>query len=360
MNVWPSKKRTAAAILLIALVVLVVSNLLTLGGVGLEVSAMVAEVYIAPRNDLVLANPYQDVDWYRHAQYKANLHTHTRQSDGLHSVAQVIDAYHRAGYHILALTDHDAVTWPWEEYGRNPEDLGMLAVQGNEISHAHHIGSYFCDYNIVSRRYLPVIGGIGRSANVSEEEILTGIAENNGLAVFFHPGYHGYPPQFYASLYSQLPHLIGMEVANGKLRLQDHEIWDLVLTMLMPERPVWGFANDDLHIMWHLGRAFNVFPLPELSEAELRSAMERGSFYFSYGSAAPVIKSILVDNDGGVVAINGDGWEAVAWISDGSVIHRGAALDFHNTANIGAYIRAELTGEGGVTYTQPFGVSILQ
>jgi len=336
------------------------SNLPFAGGTGPQVSAMVAEVYIAARNDLILVNPYQEVDWEEHAQYRANLHTHTRQSDGLHSAARVIDAYHRAGYHILALTDHDAVTWPWNEHGRDPEELGMLAVQGNEISHAHHIGSYFCDYNIVSRRYLPVIGGIGSAANVTEEEILTGIADSDGLAVFFHPGYHGNPPQFYTSLFSKFPHLIGMEVANGKLRLQDHEIWDTVLTMLMPERPVWGFANDDLHIMWHLGRAFNVFPLPELCEAEIRSAMERGSFYFSYGSAAPVIRSILVDNEGGIVAIDGDGWEEVSWISNGFVIHQGAALDFHNTANIGAYIRAEMSGEGGITYTQPFAVGILQ
>jgi len=350
-------RRIGAAAVLIALAMLVVANPAYRGGAETQVSAMVLDVYIAPRTDLVLANPYQEVDWDRHAQYKANLQTHTWKSDGVHSVARVIDAYQRAGYHILALTDHDVVTWPWEAYGRNPEELGMLAVQGNEVSHAHHIGSYFCDYSIAGRRYLPIIGATGPGVNVSEQEILHGIGREGGLAVLFHPGYHGYPLQFYASLYTQFPHLIGMEVVNGKLRLQDHEMWDLVLTMLMPERPVWGFANDDLHVMWHLGRAFNVFPLAELCEQALRTAMEMGSFYFCYGPAAPVIRSILVNNEEGAISIDGDGWDAVVWISDGSVIHHGAALDFHNTANIGSYIRAELIGNGGTAYTQPFGVS---
>lgn len=48
----------------------------------------------------------------------------------------------------------------------------------------------------------------------------------------------------------------------------------------------------------------------------------------------------------------------MVWISDGMVIHEGDTLEYRNTANIGSYIRAEVIGEGGITYTDPFGVVV--
>ena len=136
----------------------------------------------------------------------------------------------------------------------------------------------------------------------------------------------------------------------------DREMWDEVLSLLMPERPVWGFSNDDMHIIRHLGHCYNVFLLPELSEDLFRSAMETGQFYFSHGEEAPVIDSVSVNNDAGFVNIDAEGWDEVVWISEGTVIHHGDTLEFKNTPNIGTYVRAKLMGEGGNTYTNPFGV----
>ncbi len=49
-----------------------------------------------------LRNPFtQSGNWY-----KANFHTHTTTSDGLESPTETADAYRRAGYHVLVLTDH--------------------------------------------------------------------------------------------------------------------------------------------------------------------------------------------------------------------------------------------------------------
>ena len=49
-----------------------------------------------------LRNPFtQPGKWY-----KANLHTHTTTSDGLQSPAEVAEAYRKAGYHVLVLSDH--------------------------------------------------------------------------------------------------------------------------------------------------------------------------------------------------------------------------------------------------------------
>lgn len=133
-----------------------------------------------PGRAYVYYNPYEDVDWETYGQYKANFHAHTNQSDGSFTPDEVIDKYHGAGYKILDLTDHDSygynadTTWPWTKWDRNPEELGMLAIEGNELSNTDHIGSLFNDY-----------GG----PRAGEEELaLQKVRERNGLAIMHHPG----------------------------------------------------------------------------------------------------------------------------------------------------------------------------
>ena len=59
--------------------------------------------------------------------YKANLHTHTTASDGRASPAETADLYRRAGYHVLAITDHSVVTDV-----RGLSDEGFLVMRGLE------------------------------------------------------------------------------------------------------------------------------------------------------------------------------------------------------------------------------------
>ncbi len=340
-------------------------------------------------------NPYADVNWETYGRHKANLHTHTLQhrvredgaivfvngliqapdetilqkvqkghdrqnrhpdvdaaqgrrggSDGSLTPTAKIDAYQSRGYTILALTDHDMVTWPWQDYGRDSTALGMLAVQGCEPSRHHHMGSYFNDYN-------------GSAGNV--EESICAAGDRNGLAMLFHPGRYGESMDWYVNLYEKYDHLIGMEVYNqGDRYPRDRALWDEVLTRLMPHRPVWGMANDDAHELGHVGRNWQVFLLPELTEAALRHAMRHGHSFFSYaqgghpregGDPAPVIEAIRVNEAEGQIAIEASGYERIEWISAGRVIAGGPVLDAKGRQG---YVRAELTGETGRTYTQPF------
>lgn len=113
-----------------------------------------------PAAKFLIDNPYQHVDGTRDRQYKANLHTHTNRSDGREEPAKVIDLYREQGYSVLTITDHDILgpnggekdpkrqqtTWPWQVFGRDPQALDMVAIEGNEITRTHHIGSYFNDY----------------------------------------------------------------------------------------------------------------------------------------------------------------------------------------------------------------------
>ena len=302
-----------------------------------------------------IANPYSEVDWSEHGQYKANMHTHTTQSDGRMSPADKIDAYHELDYAILAITDHDTggpnrdwsnplpeTTWPWTDYDRDPEVLGMLAVQGNDISRPHHIGSFFNDY--------------GDDTQTSEAAALEEIGSRDGLAVLFHPGRYSRSVEWYVNLYETYDHLVGLEVYNqGDRYSSDRRLWDDILAETMPERPVWGYSNDDAHFDNQIGRNWQMFLLPELTEEALRNAMTNGHFYFAYtpghGDPAPIINSISVDEDNWTITIEAEDYDEIAWVSGGEVVGDESVI---SVAGISGVLRAELTSNTGKTYTQPF------
>ena len=347
---------------LVVIVLLIIAVFIVFGG-GEEVheaSRIEEGVFIEPRDDIIIENPYEDVNWESYGQHKANLHTHTRKSDGIYSVGRMIDEYYEREYDILAIADHNEVSWPWENFNRDAEELGMLDIKANEISDTHHIGSYFNDYNIEdARNYIPVLASTfaGEPADISEEEVIREIGNRDGLAVFFHPGRYDDTAGYYAQFYKKYDHLVGMEVVNQLDRYpQDRAKWDNVLTMLMPDRPVWGFSNDDSHRIGHIGHCYNVFLLSDLKENEFRDAMKTGQFYFANGKGSPKLNEIEVDNDEGIVNIEAEEKERVKWFSNGVIIAEGENFNFRESANVGSYIRAEIKGEEGVAYTQPFAV----
>lgn len=376
---------------------------------------------VAPAITVVL-DPYAGIDWDKVGHYKANLHAHTTQSDGHLTPTQVIDEYHKRGYSILALTDHNLCTWPWttlstmERKGRafqadrssnpqaalagqpttmdddeddedelprrrptriapvppyedrTPAQLNMIAVPGNEPSKHHHMGVFFIQYETTSRDL---------------EQTIREVGEAGGISMLFHPGRYwkitedGTLPEAaideYVRLFSQYPHLFGMEVINqGQRYKHDIKLWDKILSRMMPERPVWGHANDDMHIAVMLGRDWNVFLLSSLDESQLRDAMLHGRGYFSSISThdkdqrnveeTPRIRSIRHDIEKGTIsveAISGGNplpEDQIRWISMGEVVHVGSELPYKTLQGLGTYVRAELIGNGGTTFTNPFGL----
>ncbi|WP_353893692.1 hypothetical protein PRVXH_000452 [Proteinivorax hydrogeniformans] len=292
-------------------------------------------------------NPYEDVDWERCGHYKANLHSHTTNSDGKLDPDQVIAEYYNRDYGILSITDHNHVTWPWSDYTKT-DSVGMLSVQGNEISNNHHMLSYFTDY---------------KSSLTNKKEVLTEIGEKGGLVVMAHPGRYNASAGWYAELYEKHPNLIGFEAINqGNRYSDDLKLWDKVLSILPADNLVWGFSNDDMHKHEHLGRDWNVFLLTELSEQNLKNAMIKGQFYFSSISTVdnpvglpPVINSVDVDREDNMVSIQAENYDKVVWISNGKIIHIGESINYKNAKGLQNYLRAEVIGQGGVSYTQPIG-----
>jgi hypothetical protein len=328
-----------------------------------------------------ILNPYEGVDWENHIQYKANFHTHTTRSDGRLNPQVVVDRYHQLNYDILAITDHNEVTYPWTAFAdltasqtshnrmndapetmpenfdyenRNPVTLQMLDIQANELSRHHHMGSFFNDHN----------------GTETEEESLEATAAKNGITMLYHPGRYQernpeiYNLQWYVDAYGNYDHLFGLEVYNqGDRYPNDRHMWDSILTVMMPDRPVWGYSNDDMHTEPHIGRNWNLLILPELNHDQVRQGMENGLSFFVYapqgheGPRPPVIESIRVDERRGTIEIIATGYDSATWISGGKIVHEGININLNELENTYTYVRAKLHGPGGtVKGTQPFGI----
>ena len=350
--------RTAAAFLLL--------------GVGIAALVPVSTVAQTPSDKVVVFNPYENVDWGAKHR-KGNFHAHTTESDGAQAPSTVIDGYHAHDYDVLALTDHNHVTWPWSEYGQDPEALGMTPVPGNELARHHHNLSLFTEYPSPTRD-----SSTGR-LHTSIEEVGT----TDGLNVLAHPGRYWEPGDErvpdgalarYLGLFHEYETLVGMEVHNQTDRYPwDRRLWDALLETLMPERPVWGFANDDSHGEPHIGLNASWFPLSDLHRSAVREAIEDGAFYFSTVTThpeawqnlerAPRITGVEYDRSANVLALTAtvDGEsvapEQVQWISNrGTVVATGRRIDLDETAGLTTYLRAEIRSTGALTYTQPFGL----
>lgn len=325
-------------------------------------------------NKWEISNPYETVDLANHGRYKANLHTHTTRSDGRLNPHTVVDIYHSLGYNILAITDHNEVTYPWTDFSsmnvsntsltrmandpesmpenfiyenRDPQELGMVAIQSNELSRHHHIGSFFNDHN----------------GTIEVQESLDALVEKNGISMMYHPGRYDFDLDWYLGFYDKYDHLVGMEIYNqGDRYPNDRNLWDNVLSKTMPHRAVWGYSNDDMHSASHIGRNWNVFYLPELSTDWLRRGMTEGLFTWVYapnghdGALPAEIHSVQVKPNKGTISISTSGYDSIHWISAGEIIHRGNTIKLNQLENDPIYVRAVLFGKDEtVVGTQPFG-----
>ena len=342
-------------------------------------------------NPVLYNNPYQAIDWASVNQYKSNMHTHTTQSNDpidKFTTAYVVDRYHAAGYKILALTDHDYCTYPWNLVpqmmsgvpARDPEELGMLAVPGNELSKdntnswSERTGGQFNHHN-------DFFTGRQGQEFASLQESYAYTYALGGMQIINHPGQYWSidntysetqkdGPGWHATNFKTFPSLVGLEVYNqGDRRPNDRILWDQILERTMPDRPVFGYSGDDTHNDEQLFRNYNMMLMEELTTEDLKDAMRKGATYFCYepkgsGEAkAPRITNIVVDEEQHTITVEANG--LVHWIygtdktssaassTRSSIVGIGKTFNYTNFQ--GTYVRAYITNMCGETCTQPFG-----
>lgn len=183
--------------------------------------------------------------------------------------------------------------------------------------------------------------------------------------------------QFFANFFRQYDSCLGIEVYNAFDRptRTDRVLWDGLLKAVIPEgRNVWGFANNDAHTNEDVDTCFMDFILPEFSQANVRTAMENGTFFavsrYEWGDRIgttmeyPTVTSIIVDDVNDTITITGKNTNNIKWIADGVYIQEDtvsvngvcvSTIKLQNHSDeISCYVRAELNGDGGRTLTQAF------
>jgi hypothetical protein len=322
--------------------------------------------YYKQSTTLTIYNPYEDVDFGIVHHYKANLHTHTTESDGVNTPSEVIFHYHDVGqYDILAITDHNKNTWSWSNWidatPSNPSKsseyystLEMLAISGNEMSSGHHRCSLMNDYPA---------GGL--FIHVA----FWYIQHQKGVAFFAHPGRYQYNANWYHRFFNKYTDcVLGLEVYNqGDRYPNDRILWDDINKNREPGDLIWGFSNDDLHkISSHAFRNYQHFLMDHLTEQHFRDAIVNGAFYFSYepngsrsnsqtyGTAmTPTLLDVTVT--GNIITITSGNLTHIEWYDqDTTLIGTDVAIDATQIES--KFVRAVLINEYGRTYTQPFGI----
>jgi len=307
-----------------------------------------------------ISNPYAAVDWDTFEVHMGNFHNHTVRSDSHdHTIEGLILDYHSRGYTALAITDHNnprfpassQISHPWQQFTYPPiipeeMDPPMVDIPGSELSEGDHIVSLFSTYN-------------SRISDVGSR--LAGIGNAGGIGYFAHPGRYSRSAQFYANHYAANPHIFGQAIYNQGDRYQgDRAKWDQVLSITMPERPVWGISEDDTHRFTHVGMNRNYLLMPYLSHDNVREALLSGAFFATHSGpndSPPQLTGVDIDDVTGTITLSADFYHSVRWISMGEEIAQGLVLDIVNTPGVERYVRAELQGPEGTTFTNPFGIT---
>ena len=215
-----------------------------------------------------LRNPFtQPGKWY-----KANFHTHTTTSDGRQSPVEVAEAYRKAGYNVLVLTDH---------YKTNDvSDLsrkGFLVVSGQEY-HPRCPGSE-APHHLVA---VGVPGGFGftKQNPTDANACIRAVKAAGGETFLAHPLWCGHR----YDMYSYLRGLIGTEVYNStcdRIGRSDSEAdW---CHLLDAGRIVPALAVDDSHGGNDRFGGWVWLRMGSLTVRSVMSALRSGCYYSSTG-----------------------------------------------------------------------------
>jgi hypothetical protein len=347
---------------------------------------------------------YQNVNWERIDYFDMQIHVHPGIGDEQYDPHLTIDRYYEEGFKILAFTPHDYDVpddyidhiYPWTELAniyevikdiqnptegyktykeianepfqnRDPVELGMVSVQGSEISGPHHINNLFSSFS---------------EGENHERLTIQKIEENGGIAFFNHPGRYtdrwSLTPYWYVDKYLRFDVMIGQSIYNRiDSHPEDRVLFDKVVHLLGPERPIWLYGEDDMHHEGTLGWNRNVILLenfepgsmhPDIQDGsapDVKRALMNGEFYFwkpseQYNRRAFDIKDLTVTDQVVEITINKpDLIRQVKWrthnpeLDETVTLHSDLTLSMHDVPLYANFVRAEIIGEEGKIYTQP-------
>lgn len=361
----------------------------------------------------IIGNPYKDVDWNTWKAYKTQLHCHTNCSDGADSIADMVEAHYAQDYDILAISDHMTTGVQWDQApklvsimrlikksrtgfltpvpltserrleilnGVGRDGRGMLEIiQANELNGAvpsnSHLNSYFSSYGH------GLIGIDGDYETPAQK-----VGEDGGITFLNHIGNYteGWEDvsiaasdkfvRKFSRLFIDIPSCVGMGInsAEDYQTCNDRVLYDEVLKKTIPYDVIpWSFTFSDAHGVNQIDRAFTIHMMKNLSVKEFRSSMENGTFFgigryarFELGEdflgegPVPTVSNIVVDQEADSITLTASNYDKITWVSGGKIVAYGETINLDETEDLSCYVRAYLTGPGGICYVQPFTINI--
>ncbi len=204
---------------------------------------------------------------------KAQLHCHTRRSDGAFEPADLARRYRDAGYAFVCFTDHNRITRCDEA-----SDATFLALPGIEETIVRwapplgpHLGRLIVDEPL----------GAGSPAERITQTIAAG-----GVPSLHHPSWTGnlWTGAWTAKTMATLPGPFLVEIWNPHSATdEDVRRWSLAVRAHGPQVFIGGVAGDDCHNDAQFNRGWVMVKTPAITTAALRDALLSGAFYASTG-----------------------------------------------------------------------------
>lgn len=246
--------------------------------------------------------------------YKANLHCHTKDTDtgaGFTTPMQIKELYKSNGYHIVAFTDHNKLT-----YKDDLNEKDFLALPGFEVTWndpetlmIYHFNCFPKHYG-VKEAYYPLDQDFTLE-NVNR--LIKSYVDNDYLVMYNHPA-----ASFHGSFHHETQDFLGIkgifavELYNNIVEKINRTGWsdNYYDAMLRGDHQIWAVAADDNHSGWkgldfppdspyskYMG-GFVMIKAKELSHECIMKALENGDFYSCAGNngKAPQIYSMHVEN----------------------------------------------------------------
>ncbi|HPP68275.1 MAG TPA: PHP domain-containing protein [Clostridiales bacterium] len=279
--------------------------------------------------------------------------------------------------------------------GRNGRPMIRIpyGIEQNPTSlNSAHVNSWFVDYGNA------ILGGTSDYETPIKE-----VNKLGGVSVINHPGEYtrakkennpdkaydssyAYKIDKFANLLIKYHTCIGIDVnsKNDGRTKNDRKLWDILLQKVVPTgRNVFAIGSSDAHSLSAIDTGWVIAVMPENTVENIKTALLTGTFFAGSRhiknskelailsaevgrdlgkeweanpeAPEPVVTGIFVDEAEDTIRIEAVNAETIHWIADGKVIAVGNEIDLDDYADqVGCYVRAEIFGDGGILYSQPF------
>ena len=227
--------------------------------------------------------------------YKANMHSHSTDSDGVFTPAELKEHYMAEGYQIIAYSDHRTLV-PHTELS----DENFLAITASEFNCAdpafswpenptYHLNFYAKDPN--ASEFVPFV----RDYSIAGiNKVIADAKEAGFLCQYNHPRWSMQTPENYLDL----ENLWGFELCNfGSEELNFNGTAEYEYSLYCrygKSKPVAVTAGDDNHGNFARFGGFTMINAENLEYKTVMDALERGDCYASMG---PLIKELYIEDN---------------------------------------------------------------